>query len=434
MANKLHRRTFVSLAAASAFGVIGITSGSRYSNKAHAALGNGLGRHDDDAMKNGGAGICFEKAAAYLRTQQDRASGGWSVTTGGPQFPAITGLVVRGLLMNPKANMDDMGIAGGIKYMLGSQQTDGSIHQGLLPSYNTAICLSTLASIPNPDARIKEAIESARTFLRTLQFGEEAMVPVGVPEVVEKVDRSHSFYGGVGYGQHGRPDLSNTAFFVEALKDSGLDTSDAAYQRALVFLQRTQMLDTVQGPDGKPVQVNDMPYAKGSRQGGFIYATSVNKDTLGIGQSFAGTIEETLSDGTVASRLRAYGSMTYSGFKSYLHAGLTKTDPRVAAAREWIRNNYTLEENPGVGTDGLYYYLLVFAKAMAVYGDNQIVTVDTKTGQESTRIWRDDLAARLQRLQKEDGSFTSVDDRWMENNPVLIAAYSLGALGLAAFG
>lgn len=431
MAHNLHRRTFVSLAAAGAFGVLGISGAAGLTRKAHAA--KGLGVASDDEVQPNTAATCFEKAAAYLRTQQDAASGGWSVKTGGPEFPAISGLVLRGLLMNPKANMDDMAISGGIKYILGCQQTDGSIHSGLLPSYNTAICLSALASIPNPDARIKEAIDRAKAFVRTLQFGEEAKVPAGVPDVAEKVERSHAFYGGVGYGKHGRPDLSNTAFFVEALRDSGVDTSDAAYQRALVFLQRTQMLETVKGPDGKPMQVNDMAYAKGSQQGGFIYATSENKDTVGSGQSFAGTMEETLSDGTVASRLRAYGSMTYSGFKSYLYAGLSKTDPRVVAAREWIRRNYTLEENPGVGTDGLYYFLLVFARAMAVYGENQIVTVDAKSGQESTRIWRNDLATRLAKLQKEDGSFTSVDDRWMENNPVLIAAYSLGALGHAAF-
>jgi hypothetical protein len=34
-------------------------------------------------------------------------------------------------------------------------------------------------------------------------------------------------------------------------------------------------------------------------------------------------------------------------------------------------------------------------------------------------------------LQEPDGSFKSVDDRWMENDPVLITAYSLIALGEA---
>jgi hypothetical protein len=31
-------------------------------------------------------------------------------------------------------------------------------------------------------------------------------------------------------------------------------------------------------------------------------------------------------------------------------------------------------------------------------------------------------------LQQDDGSFRSVDDRWMEDNLVLITAYALNAL------
>jgi squalene-hopene/tetraprenyl-beta-curcumene cyclase len=44
------------------------------------------------------------------------------------------------------------------------------------------------------------------------------------------------------------------------------------------------------------------------------------------------------------------------------------------------------------------------------------------------RDWANDLIDRLAELQNEDGSFRSVDDRWMESNPVLITAYGLIAL------
>jgi len=64
--------------------------------------------------------------------------------------------------------------------------------------------------------------------------------------------------------------------------------------------------------------------------------------------------------------LRSYGSMTYAGLKSMIYAGLTQDDPRVKAALEFIRKNYTLEENPGQGQRGLYYYYQTFAKAMAL--------------------------------------------------------------------
>jgi squalene-hopene/tetraprenyl-beta-curcumene cyclase len=118
--------------------------------------------------------------------------------------------------------------------------------------------------------------------------------------------------------------------------------------------------------------------------------------------------------------------MTYAGFKSYLYAGLSKNDPRVAAARGWIESHYTLTENPGVGTDGLYYYYVMFAKALDADGRATVLTPD------GSRDWRVDLVNQLSSLQNEDGSFRSVDDRWMENDPVLITAYALNALQLAS--
>ena len=47
-----------------------------------------------------------------------------------------------------------------------------------------------------------------------------------------------------------------------------------------------------------------------------------------------------------------------------IYAGVTKDDPRVKAAYEWIQKHYTLDENPGMGGNGLYYYYHTFAKAL----------------------------------------------------------------------
>jgi squalene-hopene/tetraprenyl-beta-curcumene cyclase len=205
---------------------------------------------------------------------------------------------------------------------------------------------------------------------------------------------------------------------------------DPAFQRALEFLKRTQMIE--KAPDG--TVINPMPYAKGSRQGGFIYAVSENKDKIGSGQSMAGEIEETMDDGQKVSRLRAYGSMTYAGFKSLIYAQLPANDPRVVAAYDWIRRNYTLSENPGMGTDGMYYYFVTFARgltasaALAAGPTSERVIVTLKDGKPEERNWANDLIDRLGELQNEDGSFKSVDDRWMENNPELITAYALIAL------
>lgn len=385
------------------------------------AVKNASGSEHEDVRAR--ARAMADKAVAYLRAQQDEATGGWGVPgegSGRPVFPAITGLVVTGMLANGTAPPSDPAMVKAQAFMLKHQQPDGGIYDRVLPSYNTAIVLSALAKLGTPEARA--AIPAAQDFLRKLQWSEASVADVGGDEAPEPIDKSHPFYGGIGYGGHGRPDLSNLSFMLQGLHDSGVPSDDPAFQRALVFLQRVQMLDGV----------NDMPYADGSKQGGFIYSTSVDKDGVGQGQSqAAGTVEETLDDGTNVSRLRAYGSMTYAGFKSYIYAGLKKDDPRVLAAKDWISRHYTLEENPGAGLDGLYYYLVTFARAMEAWGEPRL-TVKLPSGDTAQRDWRADLVERLSELQNEDGSFRSVDDRWMENDPVLITAYALIALQAAA--
>ncbi len=463
-----------------------------------------------------------KKAIAYLRTQQDKEKGGWRINPQGPTFPAISALAMWGMLMQPGIDATDESIAAGTKFLLSLQQADGGIYDKALPSYNTAISLSALARLPRTP-ELAEHIRKAQDFIRALQYGEGAIEYDGLAESAQKVDRNHAYYGGVGYGNRGRPDLSNLSFAIEAMAASGVPSDDPFFERAMVFLQRCQMLEEV---NGKPV--NDMPYADGSTQGGFIYATAVNKDTIGQGQSFAGEVAESLSgppglsaavtlkqkgadgkqvtlkrediikrvqeaisastdaaftktefmvvlgptgDGVSVnnfevragttngtelrfalakafsndldgvgdikltpvsawkgiSKLRAYGTMTYSGFKSYAYAGLKLDDPRVLAARKWITNNYTLAENPGMGTDGFYYYLMVFGRANHATGE-AVIPVRESEGTISPRNWQRDLINRLAELQAEDGSFKAVDDRWMENDPVLITSYSLIAL------
>ncbi len=394
-----------------------------------------------------------ERAESYLRAQQDKASGGWSVPKAAapeakpaepkpadakpaepkpagetkpssaptrPHMPGITALVLRGLLMD-----DDLAVAyaaaqpaidRGVDYLLSFQQPDGGIYDQVLPNYNTSLALSALAMVDAPKA--KKAIKPMQDCLRRLQYGEDSDSTVGGAEAATRVDPSHPFYGGVGYGKHSRPDNSNLNMFMQAMEDSGVPASDPAVQRALVFLARTQMLD----------EVNDQPYADGSRQGGFVYATAENAESVDqhTGQSQAGTMEETLSDGTTGSRLRSYGSMTYAGFKSYMYAKLEKSDPRVNAAMGWIRSHYTLDENPGMGSDGQYYYYMTFARALKAWGEP---VLDVKAGGKvERRDWANDLVNKLETLQNDDGSFKPFKDRWMESDPVLITAYGLIAL------
>jgi squalene-hopene/tetraprenyl-beta-curcumene cyclase len=365
----------------------------------------------------------IEAATSYLRAQQHE-SGGWAVREEGPNFPAISGLVITGMLLDPRIDARDPDVSEGLAYIMRFRQEDGGIYDRVLASYNTAICLSALAHARAELPEAEAAVEPAVSFLRELQWREAPTPAAAVSSEVAAVDRAHPFYGGVGYGNSGRPDNSNLSLWLQGLQDAGVPGEDLAVQRALVFLQRTQM-------DGR---VNDMAYAAGSMQGGFIYATSPSGETeqLGIGESKAGEITETLSDGTTASRLRAYGSMTYAGLKSYAYAGLTREDPRVQAALGWIAANYTLEENPGVGTDGFYYYLMVFARALEANGERTIeITASSGesngdgSGERTVADWPVDLIDRLLSLQAPDGSLRPLDDRWLESDPVLITAYGL---------
>lgn len=363
------------------------------------------------------------KAIAYLRTKQDAASGGWGVAPAAPDkpappvFPAFTGLIVNGMLMQPGIDTKDPAVAKGIEFMLSRQQPDGAIYDRLLPVYNTSIVLSAIASIDTDQARA--AIKKGQDFLRNSQWGVAS--PASSPDKpTSVVGPEHPFYGGWGYGNNSRPDISNLNFALQALHDTGVPADDAAVQRALVFLQRIQMIE--KGADGKVI--NDQPYAKGSHQGGFIYATASNDKTIGQGQSQAGNIEETLTTGETKSMLRAYGSVSYAGFKSYLYAGLKQDDPRVLAVLDFCRRNYTLAENPRFGSDGQYYYYVAFARALKAAGIDTVDAVDS-SGTVTAHNWRADLINQLATMQSEDGSFNSVNKRWMEDNTTLITAYAL---------
>jgi hypothetical protein len=487
-----------------------------------------LTRLSDEAREK--AERMADRAIAWLRTKQDGASGGWSIPPQGkgPTFPAITGLVLTGMLMHDGISDADPTVSAGVLFLLNSQQSDGGIYVGMLPAYNTAISLTALSKVQQP-ASVADARQRAVEFLKSIQYGEGATVYDAMSETAQRVDPAHPFYGGFGYGNRGRPDLSNTSFALEALHAAGVDDNDPAIIRARTFLARCQMLAEV---EGKPV--NDMPYAAGSAQGGFIYATAINKDTVGQGQSFAGETAESLSgppgsqvtfvlgkgsdgkplaltkdivekrlrdaagnqldlrnaqvpfdllvllgptgDGktsgtfTVRSnaalgrlksvvtsafkdelasgetaltgkdvpawqgvtRLRAYGSMTYAGLKSMIYAGLSRDDARVLAAKDWITRHYTLDENPGVGSDGQYYYYVMLSRALDAFGEPTLDVLPANADAASPAFrrvrWAEDLIAKLETLQEDDGSFRSVDDRWMEDNKVLITAYALVAL------
>ena len=286
--------------------------------------------------------------------------------------------------------MADPQVAKGLKYLEEYVQESGGIHMpgGHIPTYETCIALVCFKEA-NRDGRYDKIIKAAEKFIRGGQWDES-----------RGKDKSDLYYGGAGYGGKTRPDLSNTAFLIDALKASGAGSDDPAIQKALAFVSRCQNLESEHNTTKFAAKVND---------GGFYYTPVLSKQEE----------ERQTPDGG----LRSYGSMTYSGFKSMIYAGLTKDDPRVKAALQWIRKNYDVKSNPGMGDAGLYYYYHTFAKALDALGINEIE--DAKGVKHD---WRRELTDELARRQKENGSWVNTDSKWMEGDPNLATAFALLAL------
>jgi squalene-hopene/tetraprenyl-beta-curcumene cyclase len=335
----------------------------------------------------------IEKSRAWLETKQN-ASNYWS----SPEHPALTALVLTALLGPSPGASNSPAIEKGYAYVLSCVQPDGGIYTKDLQSYNTSVCLSALVLRHRPQDRT--VIQNARQYLIGLQVGDAQLGATNSP-----------FSGGIGYGGTGkRPDLSNTMLALEALYNSrplaqdtnAIKAPDINWKAALQFVQNCQNLP---GPNAQP-WASDDPQNKG----GFIYAPE---------RSNAG--KTNLPSGRVA--YRSYGSMTYAGLLSYIYADLKPDDPRVTSALDWLRGNFTVDENPGLGPQGLYYYYELMAKALTFAG---VDTLETKDGRKAN--WREDLALKVLNLQNADGFWANENGRWWEKDPILDTAYTLTTL------
>ncbi len=325
------------------------------------------------------------KGAQFLRSRQ-AADGTWSADR---REPGITALAVTALLRSGQAGPTDPAVVKGLAYLETFVKPEGGLPDVPHSNYATSVALMAFHEA-NTNGRYDAVVKGAQTFLKEKQWDEG-----------ENKSPDNPFYGGAGYGgKNDRPDLSNTTFMLEALKDTGVPPDDPAFQKALVFLSRCQNLQS---------EFNDQPWAGKVNDGGFIY-TAANG-----GSSMAGETDD--------GGLRSYASMTYAGLKSMIYAGLTVDDPRAKAALEYIKKHYTLDENPGMGQSGLYYYYQVFAKALALVAGETFTDAD---GVEHD--WRADLIAALAKRQGPNGEWVNQADRFMEGDANLVTSYALLAL------
>ena len=343
------------------------------------------------------ARAAMDRGVNWLLAQQNE-DGHWS----NKDFPALTALPLWVLAKSAPQNKEAIDKA--VKFILTSVHDDGSIWSapsveqkgGGLANYNTAVCMVSLNAVGDP--QLVPVVQKARRFIAgTQHFGGD------------------DYHGGMGYDPDtGRPyaDLSNSYMAYEAMRltDNVEDQRKAGDPRAdLDWKAAQEFLGKIQN---KSTDTND------DNAGGFAYHPSDSK---------AGTYTNAAGE----LRFRSYGSMTYAGLLSLMYADVNKDDPRVSSAFDWASRHWTLEENPGVGNDGLFYFYNVLSKSLAAYGRDRIVT-----GSGAAVNWRAELIKKLLSLQKIDpktgtGYWLNESGRWWEADPVLVTSYSLLALEIA---
>jgi squalene-hopene/tetraprenyl-beta-curcumene cyclase len=169
-----------------------------------------------------------DRAAGFLATAQAK-DGSFAAYAS----PGVTSIITTALVRNGRG-VNDPVVAKALKYLESLVQPDGGIYKSgnLLENYETCLAMMAFAEA-NRDGRYSKVLKKAEAFVKGAQWGS-----------AEGADKSDLSYGGAGYGKHKRPDLSNTQFFIEALRAVGDGPNDEAVQKALVFVSRCQNLES----------------------------------------------------------------------------------------------------------------------------------------------------------------------------------------------
>jgi len=314
----------------------------------------------------------IQKGLAWLRTRQ-YGDGSWRSNVGVTSLAALA-------FLNAGYDETDATVSKAINYILSKVHSDGSIYTSY-SVYETSTAILALVATHNEN--YATIIENAKNWLVGAQQDEKfGYTPA-----------NHQYGGWTYWSGKGDPDLSNTQFALLALDAANLPKTDPTWSKAIIFTQRCQ---------NRPA-TNDQAWAHDSTRpsyndGGFIYRP--------WGWSLAG--------GTTS-----YGSMTGAGIWGLLLSGVPKTDAKVVAAMDWIRNHYTWDTNPGIGWWRMYYYYLSMSKALTMYGESIIDGHD----------WYQELYDKIVGMQIDAGSGQGYWSTYPEDYvPDLTTAYAILSL------
>lgn len=346
----------------------------------------------DKSTKNE-VNAAIDRGLDWLAAQQ-KEDGSWS----NAEFPALTALASQAFAMgkHPKKKTT---IKNAREFILSCVQEDGGIYKtvegrqgGGLSNYNTAICTTALFMMN--DKTLLPVIQNARKFIASGQHHGDDI-----------------YNGGFGYDRNtdrAYTDLLNTFYAAEAMKlTASVEDSRPANEKK-VDIDWAKTIEYIESIQNKPDSGEE-------HSGGFFYKP---------GQSKAGNI--TNEAGIVV--FRSYGSMTYVGLLSLIYADVPKNDPRAMSAFHWSARHWSLEENPGMGQEGLFFFYNILTKCLTAFDRDLVPQPDG-----SFIDWRQELARTLISKQKIDpktgqGYWINDAGRFWENDPVLSTAYAIAAL------
>jgi len=227
-------------------------------------------------------------------------------------------------------------------------------------------------------------------------------------------------FGGWGYffapprkqdeGVSSDANISATVYALGALRSAGIPSTDPAFARAKIFVERCQNYSSDE--DAADDCFDD---------GGFFFSPA---DAARNKAGCAGV------DRTGRTRFHSYGSATADGVRALLMCGYGPDHPRVVAARQWLESNFDSGANPGAFEPdrevlrNAYYYYYAWSVAHALHR----LGVEKVRSKSGSLRWDTALAEELLSRQRPVGSWSNRFTDGKEDDPLVATPFAAAAL------